>query len=636
MRPFQRQAFLALGATLYLTGNALLAAPVQVPVLKNTVTNLGTSWFGAPIIYDLDGDGRKELIGTFYSISVWDANMNLLFKTNTIGTSRVYAPAVVADLDGDGISEVVVGTGKWVAAYEWKNGKLSMKAGWPFDASYGSSVEVRSLAGADLDNNGSIEIIAATTQTAVGKPQVVVLSPNGTVYQPPGLTWNAWPRYNTNNGTGNDGNSNGPGNHGYGCFGLNIGVGNLDDDPELEIVVTFDNHQINVFHHDGVSMLASDYYSNRNSPYVNNRLNWGQMIRWFDPVVESQHYHDHTGIYPDPTLTPWCQWTASPCNVVDLNGDGHNEVVGAPNIEFGTNSFGEYLTTNYAVMVLEGSYGDGSRSARRLAGWDNLPTSGTPLVRSDPFYPPLGNLAPTTVDITGDGRPEVLVCLNDGYVYAFATNATRLWRTDIRHGRQVMYTSEILAADLNRDGTNELIFATYGNPNNLAPGQAHGYLMVLNNQGAILHDIQLPIQGTDGNGKGAPVATLGDLDGDGTLEIVVQTFDGNLFVYNVPGSSTLSVPWSTSRGSYLRQGRSFRTGITTPPTFLGVTLSPTNANIQWTGDPYTYQTLEVSSNLAVPVPSWTVVKAFSPPSNLTNQFIASPLRKESYYRVRAE
>ena len=56
---------------------------------------------------------------------------------------------------------------------------------------------------------------------------------------------------------------------------------------------------------------------------------------------------------------------------------------------------------------------------------------------------------------------------------------------------------------------------------------------------------------------------LGDLDGDGTLEIIVQTFDGNCFVYNVPGSSTLSMPWPTARGSYLRQGRSFRTGVTT-------------------------------------------------------------------------
>ena len=34
-------------------------------------------------------------------------------------------------------------------------------------------------------------------------------------------------------------------------------------------------------------------------------------------------YHDHC-IYPTPdvnAVNAWCQWTASPCNVVDLNGD---------------------------------------------------------------------------------------------------------------------------------------------------------------------------------------------------------------------------------------------------------------------------------------------------------------------------
>jgi len=625
MNPTRCLAFLALGAALFLVGNTALATPVQQPVLRNTVTNLETSWFGAPAIYDLDGDGRKELITTYYSIYVWDSNLNLLHKTNS--SSRVYAPAVVADLDRDGVTEVVVGQSRRITAYEWKNGKLSIKAGWPYSTAGSGSPEVRGLAGADLDNNGTIEIIASTTDSAI---QAYVLNPNGTLYQPPGLTWNAWPRYNTATGTGNDADSNGPGNHGFGCYGLNVGVGNLDDDPELEIVVTYDNHLVNVFQHTGVSLLASDYYLNRNNPYVNNRLNWGQMIRWFDPVVESQHYHDHSGTYPNPSFTPWCQWTASPCNVVDLNGDGHNEVVGVPNIELNI----PYETIHYSVMALDGSYGDGSRSARRLAGWENLPSGDASIVQPDPYYPPPGVPAPTSVDINGDQLPEVIVGMNDGYIYAFGTNGTRLWRTDIRHGRAVMYTSEILVGDLNQDGTNELVLTTYGNPNSIAPGQAHGYLMLLNNQGGVLHDIQLPTQGNNGNGKGAPAApTLGDLDGDGTLEIVVQTFDGGLFVYKVPGSSTRTVPWPTARGSYLRQGRSFRTGPTTPPNIVSVKVGATNATVEWKADPYTYQLLEACSNLAAP---WTVLKAYSPPSNLTNRFVDSPLRTARYYRVRAE
>ena len=69
---------------------------------------------------------------------------------------------------------------------------------------------------------------------------------------------------------------------------------------------------------------------------------------------------------------------------------------------------------------------------------------------------------------------------------------------------------------------------------------------------------------------------------------------------------------------------------------LGVKLSASGATIDWKADPYTYQTLEACDNLAVPVPAWTALKAFSPPSNPTNRFIDSPLRNATYYRVRAE
>ena len=125
-----------------------------------------------------------------------------------------------------------------------------------------------------------------------------------------------------------------------------------------------------------------------------------------------------------------------------------------------------------------------------------------------------------------------------------------------------MYASEITVADLNRDGVAELILTTYGDPDDISPGLVHGYLMILDNRGSILHDITLPEQGTNGNGKGAPAApTVMDTDGNGTVEILVQTFGAGMFIYTVPGSAENLLLWPTARGNFLRDGRAWNRSV---------------------------------------------------------------------------
>jgi len=533
----------------------VLAAPVQKPTLVKHIQWTGTAWFGSPIVHKL-GSGSRKVIGTFYDIIVWDGIGNELARaphgSSYPHNSRIYAPAVVADLDGDGIYEIVAGSGDVVVAYEWRNGQLILKQGWPASVcSAGQCPEVRGLAAGDLDNNGSIEIVATTTQTNDDGAQVFVFSPDGSLYQPPGLGFSAWPRYNTASGPGNDADANGQGNHGYGCFGLNVGIGNLDDDPEKEIVVTFDNHQINVFNHTGVSMLASPYFTNPSSTYLGNQMNWGQFIRWFDPEIEYNHYNLHTGTWPHPSSQKWLQWTNSPPSVADINGDNKNEVVAVSNVEMDV----PYETKHHSIMVLQGSYGNGSGSARRLSGWENLPSSGFPLSREGlTWYPPPNPPAPTIVDINTSTGPEILYAAHDGYVYCTSSTAKLLWKRDFRHGQSLMYASEIAAVDLNKDGSAELIFTTYGPPDSVSSAP-HGYLMVLDGNGNVLYDLQLPEQGTNGNGKGAPAApTVMDTDGNGSLEILVQTFGVGMFIYTVPGSSENLLLWPTARGNFLRDG----------------------------------------------------------------------------------
>jgi hypothetical protein len=114
----------------------------------------------------------------------------------------------------------------------------------------------------------------------------------------------------------------------------------------------------------------------------------------------------------------------------------------------------------------------------------------------------------------------------------------------------------VVAADLNRDGTPELVFGTYALHRNA------GRLVVLSARGKKLSVTRLRNQGQDGNGIGVAAApSIGDLTGNGTLEIVLTTFDHGVDVYTVPGSGTGCLPWPTGRGNPLRNG----TGPATAP-----------------------------------------------------------------------
>lgn len=521
---------------------------VQVPQFVRNI-NGQTGWYASPVVVDLDANGAQEIVAAYYTLYVYDAQGNELARASGNG-GRIYAPHVVADLDDDGVMEIACGQRHEVYVYEWRNG-LQLKSGWPADTTTaGQSPEIRGMAAADLDGNGSVEIVVTTTQTRSvddGGAQVFVYSSNGNLYQPAGTSFQAWPRYNNRTGTGGDADRNGYGHGGFGCYGLNVGIGDIDDDPEREIIVTYDNHHIQAFNHDGEAIDASGYFTNRYSEHRGMPLTWGQFIRWADPDVEEAHYHLHTGQWPHPSDHEWLQWTASPPNVVDINGDGQNEVVGIPNIEAQV----PYVTQAYGVMVLEGAHGDGQRSAMRLSGWEDLPRGEQPIY-VDGWYPPKGVPAPLTYNIQDDDLPEIVVSLNDGAMSAFDAFGLQLWRYSYTNGKSIMFASEATAADLNQDGSPEIVFTTYGDPNE----HDSGWLIILAADGEELADVALPNPGHNGNGNGAPCApTIADLDGDGDLEILVQTFDHGMDIFTVPGSGDNCMLWTTARGGPLRNGR---------------------------------------------------------------------------------
>lgn len=545
-------------------GGTSVAAPEHL--FNVSIGNTG--WFSSPAVYDLDGDGDKEIVAPFYDIAVWDHTGSLLYQVphDVSHFGRVYAPGVVADLEGDGTVEVVVAAGEGsVAAYEWVGGALAIKAGWPATTCIeGSCFEVRSIGADDLDGDGTIEIAVSDTRSEQ-PPGYESTNPHVFVFEPDGSIRAGWPRYDTRTGVGADlpggVDSNCYGHSGYGSYGLNVGLGNVDDDADREILVTYDNHHIQAFNPDGTAVLADTSYFTRRGDDAceGSPMSWGQFIRWLDPQVEEEHYHLHTGDWPDINQTMWLQWTNSPPSVGDIDGDGRNEVVGVPNVEMDE----PYVTYHHAVMVLQGDYeATGRRAARRLPGWEELPLTEAPLPNDD-WYPPGVVPSPAIVNIEGDARNEIVTPAGDGYMYAFGPEPTLLWRTDYAQGRPLVNASEAAVADLSGDGRPEIVFGTFGEP-----GGEDGRLVILSSAGERLHDVKLPNQDpSSGNGVGAAATpTIADLDGDGDLEILVLTIDHGLDVFTVEGSACNCVPagadpelycgpWPTGRGNYLRNGR---------------------------------------------------------------------------------
>src|SRR6185436_13882419 len=95
------------------------------------------------------------------------------------------------------------------------------------------------------------------------------------------------------------------------------------------------------------------------------------------------------------------------------------------------------------------------------------------------------------------------------------------------------------------DGAPEIVFNSY------SVDMGKSALFILDSSGKLAQQISLPRRGA------MPVPTLADVDGDGTVEIVVSLKDAedkveSVEVFTVPGSSSNCLLWATGRGNLLR------------------------------------------------------------------------------------
>ena len=485
-----------------------------------------TGWYSSPAVADLDGDGRMEVIGSAYSIVSLDGATGTLIwraksghdrsEPNAGNVGRTWPGVVVADLDGDRDLEIVTAhSGGCVSVY---NHEGYFEPGWP---KYPATNELRSLAVADLDGNGDMEIV-------VGQAKLDRV--NTWVFEHTGALRSGWPQLSNDEGSA------------AGLYNDNICLGDLDGDGKLEIVVPSDTITICAYKPDGTHLETHEMYHGHSGLDMDY---WGKVPAYVNLDYETRGWGP---CYTESTAR--ANFANGPANIVDVDGDGINEVVVIGDVH-------DCHTSPYTDLY-NGPYifnADRSRFNSSGFDWTELPVdTGTPVIQD---YSVIESIQPNpvTVDLDGDGRMEILYPSYDGRMHCFRLDKTEHnnWPYSVYDPAEKTYrfASEPVVADLDNDGYPEVIFASWVQKGSSKTGKVH----ILNYQATQIHETALPPAFGSPNWNGAlPAPTLANIDDDPDLELVLNTAHSGIVAYDLPGTANARILWGTGRGNYQRTG----------------------------------------------------------------------------------
>jgi hypothetical protein len=487
-------------------GSSTVAEPVLIATLFD---RWHEAWLASPAVADLDEDTVPEIVvPRDERLLVWHADGSVRWSADTGG--RIWAPPVVADLrpDRPGLEVAVASRGR---IHVW-DAQGTPVSGFPVEW----QDEMRALAAADIDGDGSLDLAAVTTRRieASGRRDLLIaVRLDGTFL--PGFP------PNTTGASGCDDRC-----YVTGGYDQTLALGDITGDGAAELFAGQDNAYLSLHEGNGRAFDAAEIFTHPTK---------FPGIRFLHDYALAQQ-----GWADDEETANQAHFTNSAPAIADVDGDGTYELVILGSVQ---NAAQTDRLRGVALWVIES---DGTRpehwtepfhASDYLAGlWD---FEGTNVVAAT------NQVAVADVDPARAG-PEFVFAGFDGRIHEVDARGDEVWTFSYTADPRVL-TGGVVVADLSGDGVPEVVFNTY------SPDDDKGRLFVLDAGGNALHRLPLP-------GRGAmPVPTVADADADGVLDIVVSLKDGEdrarqVLVYRVPGSAPNCLPWPTGRGNLLRNG----------------------------------------------------------------------------------
>lgn len=486
------------------------SATVAAPVLRATLSDRWhEGWLASPVALDVDGDGVKEIVAARSGrVNAWKLDGTLVASFDVDG--RIWSSPIVADL-------IPEHAGMELAFAERGNlhvlgADLTELPGWPF----AWNDELRSLAAGDLDGDGRLELVAVTTNPVEGSGQrdlLIAVKDNGTIL--PGFP------PNTTGASGCDGAC-----YQTGGYDQNVALGDITGDARAEVFATQDNAYLSLHDGTGRAFDCAPFFAGR------TKFNGVRFLHDYDEAKQ--------GWAPNEDTALQAHFTNSAPAIADLDGDGLRDLVVLGSVQNAAQ------TNRLQGVGLWALHPDGTR----LAGWET-PFHAPNYLAGLWDYDGVNVVAATNqvsiADLFPDSAgPELVFAGFDGRIHCVDARAHELWQTTYTTSDRVL-TTGVAVADLSGDGSPEVVFASY------SPDDGVSNLFILAANGSELHRVALP-------GRGAmSVPTIMDVEGDGTLEVVVALKGGadgmpQVLVYTVLGSGTACLPWPTGRRSELRDG----------------------------------------------------------------------------------